>query len=237
MRHFFIFIFFSWLLFSKTINYDVKFGIFGTVGNLSNTIHISRGSYTIQSKVQSVAWVKKLFGDYTATYTSKGIVRDGRFYSSYFKAIEHSKKGMRIKEYRIDRNKGSVEILFMKKKGENIVSQKRYARPFRADDDLLTLYFNAGYFVKTMPKKFVIKSVGLEKQNGRVLIEKKNAKEVPKKARDNNAVGYLELDIVSKNIKSRQNNLFLAVGSDGFVKKALIKDVFMYGDVRVVRRK
>jgi len=106
-------------------------------------------------------------------------------------------------------------------------------------DDLLTLYFNLDSYIKdkNISKDYRFHAVGAEIQDGFVDIHIPNKKELPeyKKLLGNDGAWYARA-IVNQNIfSSDKGELFLSVGSDGITKKAILKDLIFFGDVRALK--
>jgi hypothetical protein len=88
-------------------------------------------------------------------------------------------------------------------------------------------------------KVYTIKAIGLEKQRGIVKVTvPTNAKAASyKKDLGSSADWYAKALIVQKNFRKKKGDILLSVDSDRFIKKAVIKDVLLYGDAKLVRTK
>lgn len=229
----------SSFLFAKVTNvdYDAKFGIFGKIGSLKTKLTKGATKYKIDTRMDLSGLAKRLFGSNTGRYISKGHIIDGLMISDLYQVIERYDNTVVSKEYWTDHKKRVVTKKIKKWKDGKLVENSKESLDFYAKDDLLTLYFNLDKAIDTKGKKYNFKVVGLEKQNGRVQIT------VPKEAdtqsyRDDLGDSdnwYAKALIYQKNFKNKKGDILLSVSKDGYIKKAVIKDVLMYGDARLER--
>ena len=240
MRIVFLWMALQLMLFAEVVHvdYKVKFGILGTIGHIKNTITIEKDRYTIETDLSTTTLIRKLFGNYSAHYVSKGYYKKGRFISTFFSTLTYEKKRKRLVEYTIATKQHKVYKHYRKWQGDKLTIDEKSTLDFYASDDLLTLYFNTGVWLGYPHKDLYIKAVGLEKQRGIVHMHKLSTDKVSRACRAKGEImGYLVADIVSKNLKKKRNNIVLAIGKEGYVKRATIKDVILYGDLRVIRER
>jgi hypothetical protein len=86
-------------------------------------------------------------------------------------------------------------------------------------------------------KVYQFKAVGLEKQKGLVQVTVPKESEIKPYIKDLNlsADWYAKAEIVQQNFKGNKGDILLSVDTDGFIKKAVIKDIMMYGDAKLIR--
>ena len=226
---------------TKVINYDAKFGIFGTVGKLTNTITKTKHTYTIKTRLTLTGLAKSLFGGQTGNYISKGFIRNGLFITTQYKSIERYNETKTVSTYYINHKRRYVTKDFKEYKKAKLVKHTKKRLNFYAKDDLLTLYFNMDKNVKMRKsgKRYIFKVVGLEKQNGNVqiTIPSKSQYSSYKSDLGDTANWYAKALIYQKNFKKKKGDILLSVSRDGNIKKAIIKDVILYGDASLVRVK
>ena len=221
------------------INYNATFGILGTVATLKNKIIKNKKTYEIESKVELKGLAKALMKGHTERHISKGHIVNGIMVSDLYQSIQKSKKKTVSKEYRINHQKRYVTKRVRKWINGKLVKESKKKLKFYAKDDLLTLYFNLGKAVKKRGKTYQFKAVGLEKQQGKVKITvPSKAKQAPYiKDLGTGASLYAKALIHQRNFKKKKGDILLSLAQDGYIEKSVIKDVVLYGDVRIVRHK
>ena len=222
---------------TKTIKYDAKFGIFGTVGKVINHITKTKKSYTIKTRLKLTGLAKSLFGGQTGSYISKGYIKNGLFISRYYQSTEQFKNKKTISTYHIKR--GYVTKDYKEYENNRLIKHHTKRLRFYAKNDLLTLYFNMNKFIKQKKsgKSYLIKVAGLEKQNGvvKITIPHKSNYKSYKSDLGSTSSWYAKALIYQKNFKKKKGDILLSVSPDGNIKKAIIKDVIFYGDASLVR--
>jgi hypothetical protein len=145
-----------------------------------------------------------------------------------------------LKEYYFNHSKHNITRV-KKKKKHGKVTTKKTVLDFYANDDLLTLYFNMHRHIQAHKhqKSFILNVAGLEKQKGKVKITQATSSD-----RDNyiddlgsGALWYAKALIVQKSFKNKKGDILLSASKDGYIKKAVIKDLIMYGDATLTRIK
>ena len=229
------------MVFAKVsnVNYKATFGIFGTVGTLKNKVIQTKTTYQIETTVKLAGIAKSLLGGQTEHYVSRGHMKNGLMISDSYVMTTTKKKTKKVKEYRIDHKHKSVTKRYRKWVKGKLITDTKKTLKFYAKNDLLTLYFNMDKAITQKGKIYYFKAVGLEKQKGLVKIT------VPSDAKSANykkdlgatANWYAKALIVQKNFNKNKGNILLSVDKDGFIKKAVIKNIMMYGDAKLIRVK
>jgi hypothetical protein len=221
------------------VNYKAKFGIFGTVGTIKNRLDQNKKTYQIDTTVKLAGLAKIIMGGQTEHYISKGHMEKGKMVSDLYQMISKKKHKKVSKEYRIDHKRKFVTKRYRKWKDGKLVEDRKERLKFYAKDDLLTLYFNMDKAITQKGKVYTIKAVGLEKQKGIVKVTvPTDAKATPyKKDLGKSADWYAKALIVQKNFRKKKGEILLSVDKDKFIKKAVIKDVLLYGDAKLIRTK
>ena len=223
------------------VNYKGTFGVFGKVGTIYNTIDRNETDYQIETKVKLAGVAKMLLGGQKEHYISKGHLENGMMVSDYYVMTTIKKHKKVMKEYYIDHIKKKTYKRYRKWKHGKLVKEEKKDLGFYAKDDLLTLYFNMDKYVRmhTKGSVFTVKAVGLEKQKGivKITIPSQKAEYLYQKYLGSNAVWYAKALIVQENFRKKKGDIMLAGSQDGFIQKAVIKDILMYGDAKLIRIK
>ena len=223
------------------VNYKGTFGVFGKVGTIYNTIDRNTTDYKIETGVKLAGVAKMILGGQKEHYISKGHIENGFMVSDYYVMTTTKKDKKVMKEYYIDHAKKKTYKRYRKWKHGKLVKEEKKDLGFYAKDDLLTLYFNMDKYVRSHPKGsvFTVKAVGLEKQKGIVRITVPSKTEEPSYQKDlgSSAVWYAKALIVQENFRNKKGDILLAGSKDGFIEKAVIKDILMYGDAKLIRIK
>jgi hypothetical protein len=149
------------------------------------------------------------------------------------------KKQKKLKEYTVDHNGKYVTKRYRKWKNGKLIKDIKEKLKFYAKDDLLTLYFNMDKAIKEKGKTYIMKAIGLEKQKGIVKVTVPSDAKVASYKKDlgQSADWYAKALIVQKNFRKKKGDILLSVDNDKFIKKAVIKDILMYGDANLIRTK
>ncbi len=221
------------------IDYRGTFGIFGNVGTINNIIDQNTSNYKITTTVKLAGLAKMLLKGQKEFYLSRGHMENGLMVSDYYRMTTLKKGKKVVKEYFIDHIHKKTMKHYRKWKNGKLVKDEKKDLGFYAKDDLLTLYFNMEKHLKGHKDKvhFYIKAVGLEKQKGIVEISVPTPKtlRIYQSILGKKAKWYAKALIVQKNFKHRKGDIYLAGAKDGYIKKAVIKDILMYGDAKLVR--
>ncbi len=219
------------------INYDAKFGIFGTIGSLKTKLTKTRRSYTIDTKMALTGLAKRLFSRHKGRYISKGHISNGLMITDLYQIIERYDNMVVSKEYWTDHKRKKVTLKVKKWKKGKLIQNSKTRLKFYAKNDLLTLYFNLDKMLTKKGKRYIFKVVGLEKQNGRVKITVPSPSQSSSYKKDLGATAnwYAKALIHQKNFRKKKGDILMSVAKDGYIKKAVIKDILMYGDASLVR--
>jgi len=221
------------------VNYDMSFGIFGTIGTLKTKLTKKVKTYEIDTKLNVTGLAKYLMDNHTERHISKGHMENGLMVSDLYQTIQEYGNTIVSKEYWIDHKSKNITKRYKKWKNGKLVTDKKETLKFYAKDDLLTLYFNLDVAIKGKGKKYLFKAVGLEKQEGEVQITVPSKSEISSYKKDlgETADWYAKALIYQKNFRKKKGDILLSVGKDGIIKKAVIKDVLLYGDAKIKRVK
>jgi hypothetical protein len=229
---------FSWAEVTQ-LNYTATFGIFGKVGTIINTLTQDNKTYKIETTVIVEGLAKVLMRNPTEHYTSKGHMENGLMISDVYTMVSTKQDKKVSKEYTIDHKNKYVTKRYRKWRDGKLIADKTEKLDFYATDDLLTLYFNLGTAVKKKGKTYLFHAVGLEKQDGKVEITSPSDAQAAPYIKDLGlgAKLYAKARIHQKNFRKKKGDILLGVADDGFIYKAVIKDILFYGDADLTRVK
>jgi hypothetical protein len=146
-----------------------------------------------------------------------------------------------IKKYYFDHQKHIVTRIKKKYRDGKITEDSKIKLNVYAKDDLLTLYFNMDRHIKAHKnqKSFTLNVAGLEKQKGKVKITQATRDDINeyKDELGSSYSWYAKALIVQKSFKNKKGDILLSASKDGYIKKAVIKDLVMYGDATLKRIK
>lgn len=228
-------------VFAKTdvVNYKATFGVFGKVGTIENSIVQNPTTYKIETTVKLAGMAKSMLGGQKEHYISEGHMENGMMVSDNYTMTTIKKNEKKIKEYHIDHSNKYVTKRYRKWKNGKLVRDIKSKLKFYAKNDLLTLYFNMNHAIKQKGKVYTMKAVGLEKQKGVVQVTVPSDAKSARYKRDlgPTASWYAKARIVQENFKNNSGDILLSVAKDGYIKKAVIKDILMFGDAKLIRTK
>jgi len=221
------------------VNYEAKFGILGKVGKINNTIITKNGRYTIDTTLKLYGVAKMLLGNQKEHYISKGRVVDGIFLPEFYSMSTIKKHKRMLKEYHFDHKTHKLVRIKKKWRDGKLTSDEKKEVNFYAKDDLLTLYFNMDKHIKAHKNqhRFTLNVAGLERQKGKVTISVATSKDIEEYKDDlgSSASWYAKARIVQKSFKNKSGDILLSASEDGYIQKAVIKDLVMYGDAVLKR--
>jgi hypothetical protein len=223
----------------KVLNYKATFGMFGTVGLIENRLTFKGNHYTIDTTVTLKGLAKMMLGGQKEHYISMGHLEKGVMVSDHYIMTTQKKHKKIEKEYIIDHKRHRVTKIYTKWVDEKRVKHTKKVLDFYAKDDLLTLYFNMDRVIRAKGVTYHLKAVGLEKQKGLVDVVVPSPKEEKAYRKDlgESANWYAKALIVQKNFKKKKGDILLSVADDGYIQKAVIKDILFYGDAQLIRTK
>ena len=225
---------------AKTINVDylVEFGIFGEIGVANAVLTQNDTTYEIDIKLEATGMAKTLSGGREERHVSTGHMENGVMVSDMYQVIKSSGSKTTNKLYRIDHiNKTVIKEYQRWKNGVKV--KDRNSSEVYSKDDLLTLYFNLNSYItnKTESQDLLFTAVGAEKQNGSVTIHIPDSMELKeyKETLGTDGAWYAQAIINQDIFSSDKGELLLSIGEDGITKKAVLKDLIFFGDIRALR--
>ncbi len=221
-----------------TVDYLVEFGVVGEIGVANAVLTQNENSYEIDIKLEATGIAKTLSGGREERHVSTGHIENGIMVSDMYQVIKSSGSKTTNKVYRIDHVNKTVTKEYQRWKRGVKVKDTNTTESY-SKDDLLTLYFNLNSYVpnKKQSQDLLFTAIGAEKQNGSVTIHIPNSSELVeyKDILGKDGAWYAQAIINQDIFSSDKGELFLSIGEDGITKKAVLKDLIFFGDIRAIR--
>ncbi len=200
------------------LKYDVSFGIFSDIGTITSYFDKSASTYKIKAIVATSGLASSLSGGLVEQYESVGNIIDGKLVPTKYVKSAKTKSKHKIRTYTFDHiNK----VVYYQRSGKEKVKYKFYTK-----EDVLTLFINSSETIRNSPagKLLKFKAVGSSKNDGLITVQKR-------------ADGKFAIVINQDIFNSKKGELVVDIQSSGIWKKAVLKDVMMYGDITAKIRK
>ena len=221
-----------------SVDYSVEFGIFGEIGIANAVLTQTDTTYEIDIKLEATGVSKTLSGGRKERHISTGHIENGVMVSDMYQVIKTTNSKTVNKVYKIDHVTKTVSKEYQRWKNGVKVKDENTTEVY-SKDDLLTLYFNLNSYIKdkTKSQDLIFTAVGAERQNSSVSIHIPDTTELKEYKDTLGADGaWYAQAIINQNIfSSDKGELFLSIGEDGITKKAVLKDLIFFGDVRAIR--
>jgi len=221
----------------------VTFGLFGEVGEAKGVYKNDGKTYSIEMYATSSGFARFISNNRTESHRSYGVVVDGVLKPhTYIQEITTNNFYI-LNTFSINQEQRKVTKNIIKQSwnlNKEILEDKNETRDegYFADNDLLTLFFNLKSELYRMnlqkTKQGILYAVGANKDNGAVDIilptnqELDSSKELLNTDSDNIVKAILNKKIFG----SEKGELFILLDSEYLAKKAVLKDVMFFGDVR-----
>lgn len=223
--------------------YKVSFGIFGEIGIAQTSLHVDKNrNYRIQVHASTTGFAKLLSGNREEWYVSVGKLNDkGVLVPDYYeKTVQRNShhEGELILKKDIKKYIFSHDIKKLRLEQTKYRDKKEYKESkegdYYASNDLLSLFFNLKQMLPTLEikKPLIFYAVGANRTDGRIDVEPlENASEIKKEFQWLD--GYMMKVIVNDDIfSSDKGELLINLREDGLCQQAVLKDVFLFGDIR-----
>ncbi|MGD9655196.1 MAG: DUF3108 domain-containing protein [Sulfuricurvum sp.] len=221
---------FSQLLSAKTLSasYEVSFGVFQTMGIADARLELNDDqTYRIRIDARTTGLAKVLSNNRTETYESRGIVRDGKLIPNLYTKVRKTNSSVTVKTYTFDHPNKIVWKETLKHE-----DRSKEQNEFYASEDILTLFFNIKYYMKT-PQNLTLYAIGGNGKDGRIdiLYPRGKALETVKKTLDLQSGDFLQVVLNDRIFSSANGELQINLASDGLCEKAVLEDVLLFGDI------
>jgi len=221
-------------LWGKSIEaeYRVDYGFFGKVGEAKAFFEENATSYHILTEGRTTGFAKVLSGGIVERYESRGKVVGGKLLPLEFIKSRTKRHKRSVKRFKFDYDKRIVTITKRIYKRGKLVATTHDTLPYFASEDLLTLFFNMQKRLKNAKGTLHFKAVGGDRKSGAVDILIPKGQERSKIKRVLKAEGFYIVVIIHQKIfSSKRGVLYIVLDDTGIAKKAMLKDVIMFGDI------
>ena len=221
--------------------YSLSYSIFPAIGTTTLHFESGRGRYRIVAEAKLRGLAAVLAHHHTERHTSIGALDgQGRLIPERYETLRTMDDFRRERRYLFDRT--HHDILFEERTErriktkrfdpikmryipteQNTTARSRRIEPYDAENDLLSLYFNARPLLATLPPNTSVDLPAAGTIHGSVTIE-----------RDMTPLHYtlfLDQDI----FRSSKGEMAIETDETFFIRKAVLKDVFLFGDLSVER--
>ncbi len=240
-------LFLSLPLFSLEMHatYRVEFGIFGEVARAKATLQSEKGHYRIDADVWMTSFLsKKITEDLQEHHISIGDTLSGLYLCKRYEMHKRFGAYRTDTVYEVDTKQKALYKHYREYKHGK--AHYRYDRrlPYFGRDDLMTLFLNLNRRVveKYRPARYRFSVVGADRKAGRVDVEipPKSAygeyASLLGKLRDGE--WYAKVIMHRKLYHSKRGELMVKISQkSGMVERAVLKDIFFFGDVRIIRER
>jgi hypothetical protein len=221
--------------------YAISYGIFPPIGTTTLHFESEKGRYRIVAEAKLHGLVAVLARHHTERHTSIGHVdARGRLVPERYETLRTLDGYRRERRYFFDRQ--HHHILF-EERIERTIEEKHFdpktmhylrtkrpettrferIEPYNADNDLLSLYFNARPSLAQLPANGTIRLAAAGAGRGIVRIVREK---LPL-----HYILFLDQDI----FQSKKGELHIETDEAFYVKNAVLKDVLLFGDLKVER--
>lgn len=223
--------------------YDISYWFLDHIATTSLRFESANGRYRIEANATLHGFAAALAHHHAEHHVSTGrIDTHGRLIPDTYRTERSLDGYKRTQRYTFDRQRHTIVL----KQDETRMIETRHFDPlamrysvtespqeisftrrerYDADDDLLTLYFNARKGLKKLPPGQTVKLPCVGSRSGIVT--------VGKTARPLEFILFIDQDI----FRSKEGKLDIEMDRNFFVKKAVLKDVFLFGDLKVQRQR
>lgn len=250
MRKVFLLLTISILLQAKTITaqYKVGYGIFSNLGLADAVFTIKENTYHLKIKAYATGFAKFLSNNKQETYESIGEIRNNKLIPLKFIKVIKTNSKYKIRTYTFDhKNKKIKNKTYLKETRQEfdmnfntvykeIEENSSKSVKFFTSNDILSLFFNLRIIIPdfNIEKTHILSALGgNKKREGEIIIEV--PKEEKKKILDESLNIKSDIKFIAyineKIFGSQEGELFISLNSDYICNKAVLKDVFFFGDI------
>ena len=256
MRVFLIILLLSGTIFAQNFStrYDVNVGMFGRVGYADLVLKEDGKNYEVKLSTIMVGVAATLTGNRVETFVSKGRIIDGKYIPDSFIKTKTTTRKTRLQTYTFDHNKKEIKLIQKKTK---MVSNSRFdAEVFEMiytdvnetsleesvldtymDSDALSSYLNAQTSCNAEDKTIKLVAVGAHNDENNVTLSclEGSAKEVAQLNFSDGIENIYNLHVEPLDEDDEIVDILVAYDYDGFMKEALLGEVFWIGKITAKR--
>ena len=226
-----IIILFLTIIQAENYRYSISGGLIGKVAEAKVKHSIKGSSYRIHIDVIAKGVAKMLSHNLREQHSSYGSIKHGEYYAKEYK-IEKTYKDIHfIRRYIFDYgHKKIIKISTKWKKGKKLYEHKERLKYF-AHNDILTLYHNImKYKKKNGAGSYTIKLAGAEREAGKLTFRLPPGKTFY-------GLESIKLFLRHSYFAKGQGGLTMGIDAKGIVKKGILDNVKLLGEVSLKRIK
>jgi hypothetical protein len=229
---------------AKTIteNYSVEFGVLGEIAKVKATLDIHKNSYVIDVIMNVSSSIAKMATDnLKERHISKGHISKGHYITDSYEMIKSFGEYNTYSHYRTNHNNRTIRLRYKKWKNSKIIRSNIRKLGYYAKNDLVNIFLNlTRYKNQTKGKGYIKKVAGADRRNGSVLLtlpSARKAKEMEELLGPlDQGEWYSTLIMQRKLYASKKGELKIKMAKDAMLKKAVLKDLVFFGDIRIIRQ-
>lgn len=249
-KYFILFLFFLTLVDAKmiSVDYRVEFGIIGQVAKVHTDYRNNGQTYMIDTHLSVIGMLaKKVTDNLKERHICKGTIdKNGLLIATSYEMQKSYGKYNSNTLYTVNHKNKSIYKTFKKWKSKlgqtkGMVDTYSEKLNYYSKDDLITFFLNLNHYItnKKLSKNYIFKVVGADKKNGRVDIRipaRKEKKEMMKLLNTAKKGEWIMNLVMHRQLyNSKKGELMVHMGADGFIQKAVLKDLILLGDVRIIK--
>jgi len=225
-----------------TENYSVEYGIIGEIAKVHATMQTKKNNYVIDARLKVVGTIaNKVTDNLRERHVSKGHIVKGRYITDMYQMIKSYGKINSTTIYKTNHKKKTITRQYKKWKSGKLIRNEKVQLKYYATNDLTNIFLNLSHYkTQKVGKEYKRKAVGADRKNGTVLFSLPNKKQARnmKKLLGKKKKGewYSKLIMQRQIYDSKRGELEVKMGVDGMLEMAILKDLFFFGDIRILRQ-
>jgi hypothetical protein len=243
-------------IFARDIStrYDVHVTMFGHVGYADVTLKESGDNYEIKLVAKTIDVAAVLLSNRVETFTSRGKIKNGKYIPDIFIKTKETTKKTRVQTYYFDHNKKEITLIEEKSKMVNRMKfdSETYSLKLKevqekskneevldtyVDNDALSSYLNSKYGCSTKQKNHILVAIGAhnDKNNVSYSCVEGSKKQVAILNFSDGIENIYNLHVEPLDKDDEIVDVLVGYDSDGFLKEALMGEVFWIGKMSAKR--
>jgi hypothetical protein len=221
--------------------YDISYAFLPSIGTVTLHYHADKGRYRIEANATLHGLAAVLANHHSEDHVSTGRIGEGgRLIPDRYDTIR-TLDGYRREQHYLFNHAGRIvtlhehtvrtvtskhfdtQSMHMVTTEKTSTDDRYFIMPYRADNDVLSLYFNARERLSKLQKGAILKLHAAGAGGGLVTIRRDTGQR--------HFTFFLHQDI----FRSSNGEMQVVLGRNLYVKEAVLKDVFLFGDLTVTR--
>jgi hypothetical protein len=233
---------------SRQERYVVEFGIVGQVADVTSHYLTTKQQFEITTNMKVVGLLAKMVtGNLREKHICKGVIKKGLHYTKRYEMHKQYGEYKSYTYYKANHQTKTVTRHYKRWKEQEdgsykLIEDYKKELPYYGRADLITFFLNLNQTIKkkTLPHKTLLKVIGADRLAGRVdiTIPPKEEHKVFQILLGNLAPQewYTNITMYRKLYNSNKGELLVRMGRDSMIEYAVLRDILLYGDVRIIRK-